>query len=149
MSDENQKSEPVVMRAKTLWEGGLRCNTMIRGFEVQTDDPIQEWGTNTGPSPTETFLGTIGACLTSTYAWTALTSRIHHAAITTTVHGTMEEVNGNHRLTKIEINLKASAVEGTPEKLERIFELAHEKCLLVNSVGIDTKLNFEYKIVDE
>ena len=137
------------MRAKTLWEGGLRCNTLIRGFEVHTDDPIKEWGTNTAASPTETFLGAIGACLTAVYAWTALTSRVHHAAITTTVTGKMEEVDGKHKLTNIEINLKASAVEGTPEKLERIFELAHEKCLLINSIGIDTKLNFEYKIVDD
>jgi uncharacterized OsmC-like protein len=142
-------NEPKTIKAKTLWEGGLRSNTLIRGFEVAADDPLKEWGTNTAPSPSETFLATLSACLTSTYAWAALTSRVHHSAITTSISADIADADGTRKITNIQMTLKANAIEGTPEKLQKIFELAHKNCLLVNSIGIPTKVSFEYKIAEE
>ena len=44
------------------WEGGYLCRVPIRGFEVLVDEPTRAGGTDTGPTPTELLLASLGAC---------------------------------------------------------------------------------------
>jgi uncharacterized OsmC-like protein len=147
-SEHESDSKPQEFRAKSLWEGGLRTNTLIRGFEVQSDDPVAEFGTNTAPAPAEIFLGSIGACLITTYAWRAFTSRLSLTAMTANVKGKIEKVDNVEKITSIEIKFKVSAITNKPDKLERCFQLTHENCLLLNSLDFEKKVDFEYTITD-
>jgi uncharacterized OsmC-like protein len=54
------------------WEGGYRCRVPIRGFEVLVDEPASvAGGTDTGPTPTELLLASLGACFTLALAHVA------------------------------------------------------------------------------
>jgi uncharacterized OsmC-like protein len=53
------------------WEGGYRCRVPIRGFEVLVDEPATAGGTDTGPTPTELLLASVGACFTLAVAHVA------------------------------------------------------------------------------
>jgi uncharacterized OsmC-like protein len=53
------------------WEGGYRCRVPIRGFEVLVDEPTRAGGTDTGPTPTELLLASLGACFTLAVAHVA------------------------------------------------------------------------------
>jgi len=140
------EGKPEELRAKTLWEGGLRTNTLIRGFEVHTDDPIAEWGTNTAPAPAEVFLSSLSSCFVTTFAWMAMMSRLSLAAISAKASGTIDDVNDVHRITKIDVALKVTSYTDNPEKLQRCYELAHKRCLLFNTIDCEKNISFEYKI---
>ncbi len=71
-------------RAKSFWEGGVKANTIIRGFEIGTDKPKGQFGTNTAPAPAELFLASISACFLSTFAFNCLIKRIKIQEITMT-----------------------------------------------------------------
>jgi uncharacterized OsmC-like protein len=151
MNEETEDTDKIVdeLRAKTLWEGGQRTNNIIRGFEIQTDEPWTEFGTNTAPAPAEVFLSAIGACLTASYAWTAFTSRLNLLAISANLRGIIKKVDGVNKITKVEVSLKVNSKSNKPDKLKRCYELALEKCLLLNTLECEKVVNFEYKIQDE
>ncbi len=53
---------PIVVRS----EEGYRTAIHIRNHTVIADEPVQDGGTDTGPSPLEIFVGTLGACIVVT-----------------------------------------------------------------------------------
>lgn len=42
--------------------GGKKVNATIRGFTINTDQPISDGGENSAPSPFELFLASLGTC---------------------------------------------------------------------------------------
>jgi len=42
--------------------GGVKVNAAFKGFEVTTDQPEQNGGENTAPSPFDLFLASLGTC---------------------------------------------------------------------------------------
>ncbi|UCH89003.1 MAG: OsmC family protein [Thermoplasmata archaeon] len=143
---DEQEMQPREIKAKTLWEGGLKTNTLIRGFEIQSDEPLTDFGSNSNAAPAEIFLGSIGACLTSSYAWAAFVSRLRLHAITTTMNGTIEYVDGKPAFTKVQLTLKVTALSNKPDKLERCFQIARDKCLLLNTIDCEKQLELKIKI---
>jgi uncharacterized OsmC-like protein len=51
--------DPVQVRP----EGGDRYRIAIRGHEVVVDQPMDEGGTDTGPTPTELFVAGLASCV--------------------------------------------------------------------------------------
>ena len=60
-----------MLEITTSWEGGYRCRVPIRDFEVLVDEPTTVGGTDTGPTPTELLLASLGACFTLAVAHVA------------------------------------------------------------------------------
>jgi len=60
-----------MLEITTSWEGGYRCRVPIRDFEVLVDEPTIVGGTDTGPTPTELLLASLGACFTLAVAHVA------------------------------------------------------------------------------
>lgn len=60
-----------MLEITAFWEGGYRCRVPIRGFDVLVDEPATVGGTDTGPTPTELLLASLGACLTLAVAHVA------------------------------------------------------------------------------
>ncbi|HLP72434.1 MAG TPA: OsmC family protein [Bacteroidales bacterium] len=44
------------------FDGGKIVTAHIRGFEVKTDQPVSNGGTETAPSPFELYLASLGTC---------------------------------------------------------------------------------------
>lgn len=49
--------------AETEKKQGFECEVNIRNFSITIDEPEQLGGTNKGPNPVETLLGSLGGCL--------------------------------------------------------------------------------------
>lgn len=130
--------------AKTFWEGGLRTNSIIRGFEVGTDKPKGQFGTNTAPAPAELFLSSISACFLSTFAFNALMKRVTLKEITSEIRGSLNMDEGHERITKIHVKLKVWADHGDEKKLEACFDAAKTQCSLTKS--LNEPIDFEMKI---
>jgi len=131
-------------RAKTFWEGGLKANSIIRGFEVGTDKPKNQYGTNTAPAPAELFLASTSACFLSTFAFNALIKRMKLKEITTDIKGLIEMVDGLERITKIDLKLKVWAENIDEKKLKTCFDAAKTQCSLTKALNIP--IDFELKI---
>ncbi|GLW98491.1 OsmC family protein [Microtetraspora sp. NBRC 16547] len=53
-------------RSETLcveWHGGGRFDIHMRGHSVRVDEPKDFGGSDTGPTPTELFVGSLAACV--------------------------------------------------------------------------------------
>lgn len=72
---ENVKNNPesgkTMWRASSVWQGGTKAETTIRGFKVQTDEPADLGGTDTAPNPVEMVLAALGGCLMVGYSLNA------------------------------------------------------------------------------
>lgn len=134
-------------RAKTFWEGSLRTNSIIRGFEVGTDKPKGQFGTNTSPAPAELFLASISACFLSTFAFNALMKRIKLKEITSDIRAPIDRKEGHEKITTIRLKLKVWAEPGDEKKLKACFDAAKTQCSLTKS--LKDPIEFELKIKQE
>ncbi|HLF57171.1 MAG TPA: OsmC family protein [Thermoanaerobaculia bacterium] len=50
------------MKIETRFPGGVRVDAVVRGFTVPTDQPFENGGFDTAPSPYELFLASLTAC---------------------------------------------------------------------------------------
>lgn len=50
------------MELTAHWEGGYRVRVRVREFEIVSDEPPQDGGTDTGPMPTELLLSSLASC---------------------------------------------------------------------------------------
>jgi len=47
---------------KTTFPGGRKVNALVRGFEIQTDQPVAVGGEDSAPTPFELFLASLVTC---------------------------------------------------------------------------------------
>lgn len=131
---------------KTLWEGGIKTTTLIRGFEVEADGPKWKYGTNSAPAPGELFLASIGACFTSTFTKCAQEVGVILDDVNTDVRGEMShEMSGKEQILKIEMVLHVYAQKRFQEDLKNCFEKSKTRCPLINAVNCDIEINYEFK----
>jgi ribosomal protein S12 methylthiotransferase accessory factor len=50
------------MRCDITFEGGKKVNARFNGFSVNTDQPLEDGGENSAPSPFDYFLAALGTC---------------------------------------------------------------------------------------
>ena len=138
------EEEILVARAKTFWEGNVRTNTIIRGFEVASDAPISRFGTNTAPAPTELLLSSVGACFTSNFTRNLFYGKIVVDNVTTSLKAFIRETDEEEEITGIELKLKVKAKEECREVLEGYFEKTNRKCPITNVLKCDVKTEFDF-----
>ncbi len=139
----NGKSEA---RAKVMWEGGLKTNSLIRGMELACDKPKGLFGTNTAPAPMEIFSSAMGSCLMTTFLYSAHKSRIHVSDISVDVKTEADFVDGLERIVAGSMKLSVWTDGAGEAKIEKVFEMARAHCTVTNAVNFP--LEFELKIKD-
>jgi organic hydroperoxide reductase OsmC/OhrA len=146
MAENPDEIKEVKAHVKTMWEGGIKTTSLMRGFEIVSDAPKWKWGTNSAPAPGEIFLASIGACFTSTFTKCAQESKLILGAVTTDVRAEIdhEMEGGRERFIKIEMELKAHASENYKEELQKCFDEAKERCPLANIVNCDMDIRYEF-----
>lgn len=65
------KAGKTLWSATTMWQGGTKSESTIRGFKVCTDEPLNFLGTDTAPNPVEMVLAALGGCLVVGYSLNA------------------------------------------------------------------------------
>ncbi len=144
MKDEQE----IEARAKVLWEGGLKTQSIIRGFEVETDQPKMNFGTNTAPAPMEVFIASMGACLLSSFVWAAFRARVTIDDCNVGIRATALVTENSATASKAEMKLTVWARYEYKKKLETCFNAAKKSCTLTNAVSFPLAIEFNFKDAD-
>ncbi len=132
-------------RSKIFWEGGLKTRSIIRGFEVETDKPKIDFGTNTAPAPMEIFMTGIGSCILTTFIWVVWKSRMTIEDCSIDIKGYADTIENNERILKSKITLTVWANNKYKKKLEQCFKISKNTCPLTNSVSFPIEINMILK----
>lgn len=137
--------QEVSAKTKIFWEGGLKTRSLIRGFEVETDKPKSDFGTNTAPAPMEVFISGMGACILSTFVWATLKARITIEDCIVDVKASANIHENKERLSKAKITLTVWAEKKYKDRLEQCFSITKTNCPLTNAVSfpIETIMIFK------
>jgi uncharacterized OsmC-like protein len=133
------------LKAKVFWQGGLKTQSIIRGFEVETDEPKSHFGTNTAPAPVEIFISSIGACLLSTFAWSIMKARVSIQDCTVDVKAHTDEKDKAERVNKAMITLTVWGDNKDKKKLEQCFDISKKICTLTNSVSFPMEIIINFR----
>jgi len=125
------------VRAKTkiFWEGGLKTRSLIRGFELETDKPKSDFGTNTAPAPMEVFISGMGACVLSTFIWATIKARITIEDCIVDVKANTNIHENKEQLSKAKIILTVWAEKNYKDRVEQCFNITKTNCPLTNAVS--------------
>ncbi len=132
-------------KAKVFWEGGLKTRSIIRGFEVETDEPKSSFGTNMAPAPIEVFISGIGSCLLSTFIWTVLKARIKIEDCIVVVKAYADIHEQKERVVKAKITLTVWAEKKHKKKLEQCFDISRKTCPLTDAVSFPLESVMQFK----
>lgn len=138
-------SSEFTLKAKVFWQGGLKTQSIIRGFEVETDEPKSHFGTNTAPAPVEVFISSIGACLLSTFAWSIAMARVSIQDCTVDVTAFTYSDDNKKKVSKAIIKLTVWADKVDEKKIEKCFDISKNNCTMTNSVSFPLEITMNFK----
>ncbi len=146
MAENTDEIKEIKAHVKTMWDGGIKTTSLIRGFEIEADAPKWKWGTNSAPAPGEIFLASIGACFTSTFTNCAQERGVILDGVITDMRAIIdhEMSGGRERFKLIEMDLKAHALEKYRKDLQMCFENAKSRCPLTNAVKCDMEITYNF-----
>jgi organic hydroperoxide reductase OsmC/OhrA len=136
-------------KAKTIWSGGLKTESIIRGFEVETDQPKIYYGTNQAPAPAEVFAASIGACFVTSFVWYALHKHLRLDEITASVKAQIDKIDDIEKITEIKIKAKVWSESKAKKQLEKCTEYAKKNCPLTNALNVPVNFSIEYKLEND
>lgn len=123
---------------RVLSDGEDRYRIRIGAHEVLVDQPAEAGGTDTGPTPTDLFIGTLAAC-TAHYAGRFL--RRHGLDATgLEVTCSFETAPRPSRVASVDIRL---VVPGLPQEYEERLRAVVEHCTVKNSIAVAPSIDLE------
>jgi uncharacterized OsmC-like protein len=138
------QEKEIKVRSKVFWRGGLKTSSVVRGFEVGTDKPKSDFGTNTAPAPMEVFISGMGACLLSTFVWAVYRAHLEIEDCTVGVKATTTKT-GKKGISGAAMKLTVWAGSEHRKKLDKCFDLAKNTCTLTKSVSFPLEFIMEFK----
>ena len=109
--------------------GGDRLRIEVRGHQLSTDQPVEDGGEDSAPTPTELFIASLGACV-AFYAERYL-SRHNLVKAGLTVNCAYRWAEGPHRVGWIDVAVEAPGVP--PEKWGGLIRVI-ERCAVHNTL---------------
>ncbi len=134
----------MVMQVISAWQGGWRCRTAIRQFELDVDEPRHSGGTDTGPAPTELLVASLSSCLTLAIAFVARRRGIELPDLAVRAEGTYDgpriarislQVESSHNRTElaslldeaIPLSWVGNTLRGAPQLSFELADVIHQK----------------------
>jgi uncharacterized OsmC-like protein len=135
---------PHVFTVNTVWTGGIRTRSDVRGHEVVADGPHWRFGTDDGPAPGELMLASVGACLVNHLVRYLQVKR----AI---VHGVEARVTGTFRWeAELEVfdvftfDVAVRAPQRYEPMVEKAFKVAQAECTLMSIVDVSKEFHLTF-----
>ena len=69
---------------------GYEARVTVRGHELTVDEPAEDGGKDTGPTPTELLLASLASCYTLSLRWAAKHRKLPLGAVQVTANGSYE-----------------------------------------------------------
>ncbi len=118
------------MSMKLTFPGGYVVNASYKGFDIPTDQPVEDGGQNSAPTPFDYFLTSLGTCA----AFYALRFCQQRGLPTEGLEFSMDTVDHpeTHRTEKITMTIKVP--EEFPEKYRRAIVRATNQCSVKRAI---------------
>ena len=148
---ENPEFGKTMWRARTVWKGGTKSESEVRGFKVLIDEPVDLGGTDTAPNPVEMVLSALGSCLVVGYSLNAAMMGIELQKIEVEMEGDIDlpgffglpsDILPGYTSVRAKVFLKSTAI------LEQLEEL-HNRVLATSPVGLtlSKSVNLDIELV--
>ena len=135
------------VQVNIIWKGGKSSLASIRDFKISIDNPEEKGGTNTGPTPTELLLSSLGGCIIIGLSYFADKLRINLKHLSLKIIGIKSE-DENSRINQIDIFTYLEMEEIDQKKFERWIELAEKYCTVGNTLKNVTKISIHVNTKD-
>jgi len=112
---------------QATWEGGYKCRVQAGAFEIRVDEPVSAGGEDTGPQPTELFLGSIAACFALAVHHVASRRGVELEDLSVTATGTY----GGPKFVNIRVEITSSHERA---EMEKLVERAKVVCYVSNTI---------------
>ncbi len=129
----------------TIWTGGIRTRSRIRGHEVVTDGPYWRYGTNDGPAPGEMMLTSVGACYINHMVRYLQFKRVTVNQVKAKVRCSFRLLGELEVMDGISIRTTVRAAPRYEEVVEKAFKVAQSECTLLMILDVEK----EYELVFE
>ena len=124
---EEPAAAPKTRAVEATWEGGYQCRVQAGAFEIRVDEPASAGGEDTGPQPTELFLGSIASCFALAVAHVARKRGIELEDLSVKAIGTYDGPKFSH----IRVEVTSSHER---EELEKLVERGSAVCYVSNTI---------------
>lgn len=104
------------------WTVGRRSIARIRSFAVSIDNPEERGGEETGPTPTELLLASLGGCFAIDFVQFAEKMRAGLRGLRLSVSG-LRERGENPRFTQINVSIHLEMERIDPQRVQRLSDL--------------------------
>lgn len=125
---------------------GFRGEASIPGYPpVPFDEPVEDGGTATGPSPVDYLLTAVGSCLLSSLSFCLQKKRLA-ASLEARAEARMDrDEAGSYRVTRIDVHFLVGVREAEWKKVEGCFGVFRKYCTVSASVarGIPVETTLE------
>ncbi len=137
---------PYPVRVDITEQSGRVVQGMVRGHVMNIDQPTAWGGSDSAPTPPETFAFAVGACVVSTARLVAMLENISIRSISASVDGSIDFAKalgkpGNNRAgyagLDVAITLDSDLSE---DEATRFLEAVKERCPLCDNVATTTPL---------
>jgi uncharacterized OsmC-like protein len=118
----------------------MDINENNRNISWICDQPVEEGGTDAGPTPLEMMMASLGACVATMIAFYLQQKKIDAKDLTVDV-GFVKEQNP-YRVTKIDV--KVNYPGETDAKLQKILERVAHTCIVHNTFENPPEINIEF-----
>ncbi|MFH0726086.1 MAG: OsmC family protein [Pseudomonadota bacterium] len=110
--------------------GGKKVNAQFRGFTVKTDQPPEDGGENSAPSPFDYFLSALGTCAGFYVLSFCETRKISTDKIKLSLNGVYDEEKGRLETVRITIHLPPDF----PEKYRKVLTRTVDQCSVKKAI---------------
>jgi uncharacterized OsmC-like protein len=114
---KSAESNSAIARLTGDWQATIE----VGSFTFYVDEPIEEGGTDTGPSPTGYFLGSLASCFTLAMSWAARRRGVVLGNLSVRATGHY----GASRFDELTLHVNADLTE---QELEPLLKMASRVC---------------------
>jgi uncharacterized OsmC-like protein len=142
--NSRQANGPNVFTVDTVWTGGIRTSTNVRGHEVVADGPLWRYGTDDGPAPGELLLASVGSCIVNHLVRYMQFKRAIVRSVEARVIGTFRYEAELEIYDRFDVHITVRADERLASMVEKAFKVAQGECTLLAIIDVDKEFHLEF-----
>jgi organic hydroperoxide reductase OsmC/OhrA len=121
---------PGTREVEARWLGGYRSRVTARQFVIDIDEPPESGGEDTGPQPTEVFLGSLAACFALAVGHVARKRGIELAGVDVKAVGTYD----GPKFVALRVEVRVDAPDGVD--VDALLVRARAVCYVSNTLAL-------------
>ena len=141
----HQANGPHVFSVDTVWTGGIRTTSTVRGHEVVADSPRWRYGTDDGPAPGELLLASVGSCLVNHLVRFMQFKRAFVDAVEAKVTGHFRYEAELEVYDSITFDVTVTAPSRMEQVVEKAFKVAQRECTLLMIIDVRKEFQLTFR----